>query len=239
MKYSLIALSAVFVFQAHANVADKSICGLTDERTPSSEPRVGKLVKKITEKSGCSASLIGKSCVVSAGHCGKSIYFMQFNEQADGKFKAEDIYTVDRKTLDYFDNGAGTDYAVFKLNKNTKTGKFAGEAQGFYKVRYSKIAVGDRISITGYGKDTESSRTFTQQIHEGSITNDFGIKIYHDIDTDSGNSGSGMILQSSDELVGVHTNGGCYAYGGANSGTSISGSAKFLTAVKKCLASDL
>jgi V8-like Glu-specific endopeptidase len=217
----------------------KSICGLIDDRTPSSEPRAGKLVKKTSKTSGCSGSLIGKNCMISAGHCTAHTYFAQFNQKANGTALPEDTYTVNRKTMVYADAGSGSDYSVFKLNPNPITGKSAGVAQGFYKVRYTPVSVSEAISVTGYGKDSEDLKTFTQQTHDGIIGNLIGTILYYDADTDSGNSGSGVILQATDELIGVHTNGGCYAYGGSNGGTSLAAHAKFKAAVEKCLASDL
>jgi trimeric autotransporter adhesin len=58
-----------------------------------------------------------------------------------------------------------------------------------------------------------------QQTHTGPLYSVTNSRLLYVTDTTGGNSGSPIIEESTGRAVGVHTHGGCYSTGGANSGT--------------------
>ena len=57
---------------------DKSICGSWDDRRPSFDRKLAR-VQKSQAKSGCTLTLIGKSCAITAGHCKRHFVEAHFN----------------------------------------------------------------------------------------------------------------------------------------------------------------
>ena len=99
------------------------------------------------------------------------------------------------------------------------------------------------MRITGYGIDSEDpKRHFAQQTHDGDVTLAGGILreslLEHTVDTMGGNSGSSIIEEESQEIVGILTHGGC-GFFGANKGTMINRHEKLKAAIKACLDSEL
>lgn len=104
----------------------------------------------------------------------------------------------------------GLDMAICRI------GGSPGATYGFTEVATADAAVGDMLAIIGHPAGQP------KRIEAGPATTVSGGHIsYNDIDTLGGNSGSGILQASTGRLVGVHTNGGCTANGGANSGTAI------------------
>jgi V8-like Glu-specific endopeptidase len=247
-RISSLALAAVLVFSfnSQANEAQpyrshgKSICGTTDERDLSSEPRVAR-IRMESAPAGCTVTMIGRTCAVSAGHCHSTFGIAEFNTEpsVDGRIvpsAPEDTYRVDRPSAVYLDRGQGRDWAVVRVLPNEITGAYPGDAQGTFSVSYEMPNVGDVIRITGYGTARGSDRNFAQQTHTGEIASMVrGGSIRHIADTTGGNSGSSIILEASQEIIGIHTHGGCHARGGANSGTLIAGNDDFQDAIRSCL----
>jgi V8-like Glu-specific endopeptidase len=247
-RISSLALAAVLVFSINtqANEAQpyrthgKSICGSTDDRDFSSEPRVAR-VRQESAPAGCTITMIGRTCAVSAGHCSSTFGIAEFNTQpsVDGRITPslpEDTYKVDAESAVYLDRGQGRDWAVVRILANEITGALPGDAQGNYTVSYEMPNVGDVIRITGYGTARGSDRNFAQQTHTGEIASMVrGGSIRHVADTTGGNSGSSIILEASQEIIGIHTHGGCFARGGSNSGTMIAGNDDFQNAINSCL----
>lgn len=61
-----------------------------------------------------------------------------------------------------------------------------------------------------------------KQVEAGPLlSNNSGHISYDEIDTLGGSSGSAVLNGETGEVVGVHTNGGCSAFGGANYGVAI------------------
>jgi V8-like Glu-specific endopeptidase len=234
LTLAFISTSA-FAFELHP----RSVCGLEDERTPSANPSVAKLVRNSTTKAGCTATLIGNSCMISAGHCTNSMHLVQFDLRDDQSVDPRDMYTVDRKTIKYTHTGAGNDYAVFKVHPNSVTGHLPGKTRRALRVRFDYVDQGSTVRITGYGKSQNKERSFSQQTHTDVLTWTSDRIISYRADTDGGNSGSAVVLERTNEIIGVHTNGGCHAFGGTNFGTSIAGNQTFSQLIEECLASDL
>jgi hypothetical protein len=78
------------------------------------------------------------------------------------------------------------------------------------------------IRITGYGVDsTPPQNNQVQQTNAGPLVTSAGTTVQYRTDTEGGNSGSPVIWEQTGQAVGIHTHGGCFAGGGANSGTGI------------------
>jgi V8-like Glu-specific endopeptidase len=218
----------------------KSICGTVDERDFSEEPRVAR-VRQVSAPAGCTITMVGRSCALSAGHCHSTFGIAEFNTErsVDGRITPatpENTYEVDRSSAVYIDRGVGRDWAVVRILPNEITGAYPGDAQGTYDVSFDMPEVGDIIRITGYGTAQGRDRNFAQQTHTGEIASLVrGGAIRHVADTTGGNSGSSIILEASQQVIGVHSHGGCHARGGSNAGTLIAGNDEFQEAIRSCL----
>lgn len=224
-------------FKSH----DKSICGAEDNRELSQVKPIAR-VRQVQDRAGCTITMIGRSCAVSAGHCTSTFGIAEFNTppSADGRIQlpsAEDTYNVDPTSVVSRNGGQGQDWAVLRVLPNTITGELPGDVQGYYGIAPSAPAISDIIRITGYGAANGADRNFAQQTHLGEIT---GISrsgvISHVADTMGGNSGSTIILEGTQEIIGIHSHGGCWSRGGANAGTLLASNNEFKAAISACLA---
>ena len=231
-----LAVSTVSTFA----LQQKSICG-TDDRTPSSVPEVGRLIGKMTDNGGCTVTMIGKTCAISAGHCKSTFGFAEFNtpESRRGNIQhpePEDIYEIDKASVVSEYTGLGNDWAVMRIKKNSITKRFPGAVQGNYTVAFETPVPGEVVRITGYGLDRrEPTRNLAQQTHTGEVTRLNGSVMYHVADTMGGNSGSSIIREADQKIVAIHTNGGCYSRGGSNAATVISENEELAKAIRACL----
>lgn len=247
--YLFISLFISLSITSFAN--EKSLCGDQDQRLRSDLAPVAR-VRRPENKGGCTLTMIGKSCAVSAGHCLNSLVQAEFNvpDSEDGfsvSPKPEDIYWVDPTSIksDVRPRGRGTsrplgrDWAVMKLLPNSLTGKYAGEVQGFLELELHKLPVGSNIQITGHGSSKDPFLSFTQQTHTGKVTEVNRRRVvFHRADTTPGNSGSALISEKTQKIVGIHTHGGCSHQSTHNSGTLLLGNTAFENAISECLADE-
>lgn len=250
-----ILISSLFLIGATSNAFtlkyfnQKSICGPTDDRVFSYDPKIGRAQAEATDKAGCSITMIGKTCAISAGHCEPVLKMVEFNPKhpdsmgTGGHATPEDIYRVDQRSITHVYN-YGEDWAVFQLKPHAVSGDLAGEVYGTYPVSFKKPKKGAEVIITGYGIDRVNHERYgTQQTHSGLITkvSTFSDELKYRVDTEPGNSGSSVILESTGEIVAIHTNGGCsdYSNSTSNRGTLISSNKDLQKAIKSCLNSDL
>jgi len=247
-KLAMMALLSMSAFGMN-----KSICGMNDDRIVSDVKPIGRLLDSRTGSGGCTLTMISDSCAVSAGHCKSVLKVAEFNTPMSigGRIQhpeASDVYDIDQSSIKYANNGPGDDWAVFKVKKNKITGMFPGTVQGSYRVKYNDVAIGTRLRITGYGLDqSEPTKNLSQQTNTGEL---FTVgtgnvwqgraksRLTHGVDTMGGNSGSTIVIESTNEIVGIHTHGGCGRTGGANQGTAISKHEKMISAIRACLASE-
>lgn len=245
IKGLIISVSLLTAAQTFAST--KSICG-EDDRVLSFNPKVGRLSVDGKHK-GCTATLISDSCAITAGHCEPVFERAEFNTpvsidnepQASDK---KDLYLIDKATIVSQNDGPGKDWAVFKFQPNSITGKLPGQVQGNYNVSFKSIRKGQKLTIIGYGLDDgDLDKNFAQQINHGKIVG-LGDAMYgrsvlkHVVDTMGGNSGSSILDQKTENIVGIHTHGGCRSNGGYNMGTIISRHKELMNAIKKCLATE-
>ena len=209
----------------------RTICGPTDDRQLSSDPRAGRLLPV-----GCTAWLIDdcNKCFLTAGHCTGNIQVVQFNvplSTGSGGLQnppPSDQYSVDPASLQTNGGqGIGNDYAHFGTFPNSTTGMTAAQAQGqTYILASSPPTVsGQNIRITGYGTTSSPvSPTWNQvqKTHLGPYFSFAGSTIRYTTDTTGGNSGSPVIDESTGMAIGIHTHGGCdpanHGTGSNNSG---------------------
>lgn len=210
---------------------DRTLCGPTDDRVLSSDPRVARLMPM-----GCTAWLINDAnrMFLTAGHCGTSASsVVQFNVPLSTGTGAlvfpppQDQYAVDPLSIQWAQTALGDDWGYFGVYPNPNTGLIPAQAQGqWFTLAPSAppATAGAQARVTGFGKvvaPVPLSWNYVQKTDVGAYTNQSGNAIWYTMDTTGGNSGSPVILESSGLAVGVHTGGGCTPGGGANTGTAI------------------
>lgn len=230
------------------------ICGPQDDRAFSTDPRVGKITK-YNSPGGCTISLIGKNCALTAGHCsGLQVAHFNVPKSINGvpqEARLEDQYEVENGQFNLA--GVGADWGVVKLRPNTITGKNAHDVQGMFKYNL-KARKKMNIKIISYGYVDNNSYpvksgevppspiadilNHTQQISYGQILNRPGginlSRIAYDADTGSGSAGAAIIDVETDNLIGINTHGGCRMGDRTNAGTMISNNKKLKEAIAYC-----
>lgn len=160
----------------------------------------------------CSGSLISSNLFLTAGHCVDSTTvgeFVSFNFERAAGSTALLTQTHVQITAIVEDALGGVDYAIVRLNGTP------GNTFGIAPVAAADATVGSAITIIGHPAGEP------KQIEAGSIASFSGDFVrYGNVDTLGGSSGSG-VLNSAGQIIGVHTNGGCTATGGTNSGMRI------------------
>ena len=222
--------------------SEKSICFHRDLRFLSTDPRVGR-IQRPDSTSGCTATLISRSCVITAGHCNKKFKEVHFNvplSTFDGKIKPSEphnIYQVDEHSIVFSEEAKGDDFAVMRLVANEQTGFFPGDIQGHYPVYVGPIDIGSHIRVIGYGADRDEGqkeRNYAQQTSFADIKEVEGSYITYQADTWGGSSGS-PVVSIYDRIIAIHTHGDCDETGGRNSGTLVSSNRDLQVAIISCL----
>lgn len=240
LKLSITLMTLLVTTSLFAGV--KTICGENDDRDLSFNPKVARILQ-VGDPAGCTVTLIGKSCAVSAGHCTSTFGIAEFNTpiSRNGRIqnsKPEDTYEVDQASVRYVNGGMGNDWAVLRLKANNITGRLPGDVQGKYEIATDIVPTsGEVIRITGYGRDSaDADRNFAQQSHTGPIYKVRGSTLYHQADTMGGNSGSSIVRESDQKIIGIHTHGGCSrSRSSANASTLIAKNEAFKKAIVACL----
>jgi V8-like Glu-specific endopeptidase len=210
-----------------------TICGPTDDRTLSSDPRGSRHLPE-----GCSTWLFNdhNRTFLTAGHCGISAGdVQQFNvplsTSGGGTVNPAplDQYPVDSTTTQLVNGGVGNDSCYFACFTNTETGMTAYQKQqSFYTLATTPPAVaGQTIRIYGYGTTNGSTAPLTwsqvQKVHSGPYSLFSGTTIRYQVDTTGGNSGSAVEDLATGNVIGIHTHAGCSNPTGtsSNQGTGI------------------
>jgi hypothetical protein len=217
----------------------ESICQTTDDRVASNNPGAGRIVPV-----GCTGWIVSNGTHLTAGHCvGTNMQIMEFNVPAsnsDGTINhpaPQHQYPIIATTVRFANNGIGDDWAVFDCAPNANTGLLPAQAQGAF-FRMSRDSNPATVRVTGYGLDgpgpplgnfgaspPRNADSQTQQTHAGpnlgeTVSGNVTAFFSYRVDTQGGNSGSPIIVDGSALTIGIHTNAGCGAAGGSNSGTS-------------------
>mgnify|MGYP000456975786 CR=1 FL=1 len=243
MKYLLLLIS----FNIYAS--NKSICSATDSREQLFNKPVARLSKSTGTK-GCTATLIGKSCAITAGHCVKNLYRGEFNvpNSVDGEAIAankEDTFLIDSKSISFQDEGRGNDWAVFKFSKNKLTGKYPGEVFGKYEIELYEPTTSEPLRISGYGAHYDDNTLAYTLLSAVGFADYIGYSeegrtlLNHKVDTTPGSSGSSVINERTNKIIGIHGQGGCASSRIIwNSATMIKHHKKIQAAIKTCLESE-
>lgn len=219
----------------HQGVGTEAICGATDDRVASTNPRAGRIVPI-----GCTGWLIDGNRLLTAGHCATTnAQIVEFNvpaSQANGTIVASavrDQYRIQAGSFVSSNGGVGNDWAIFRVVPNTQTNQMPADAQGA-TFQLSNTDNPTQVRVTGYGVDgpspdfgaggTQNADNQTQQTHVANLTDNTSGRtsgtLRYDTDTQGGNSGSPVIVEGTNTAIGIHTNGGCTATSGTNAGTS-------------------
>ncbi len=212
-------------------VSTDEICGPTDDRVLSNDPRVARLVPV-----GCTGWLINdcNHCFLTAGHCtGSSMQVAEFNvplSTGSGSLQhpgPQHQYAIDFSSVQTNGGlGTGNDWAYYGVFPNSTTGQTPFQANGglVYNLVSTPPPVGNQsIRITGYGiVSSPVSPTWeqVQKTHAGPYVLFQGTTVEYTTDTTGGNSGSPVLLDGTTTAIGIHTHGGCTASSGSNLGTA-------------------
>lgn len=217
---------------AQSSQSPQTICGATDERVASSDPRVGRIVPV-----GCTGWIVSSGAYLTAGHCvGSNLQTLQFNVPAsdpDGTINhppPQHQYLINQSAVQFVDGGIGNDWAVFGCAPNSNTNLLPAQAQAAF-FRMSRDFSPPTIRITGYGVDGPAPNfgapppynadSQTQQTHAGANLGEVNESYFlYRANSQGGNSGGPIIADGTTLTLGIHTNGGCTSSGGSNSGTS-------------------
>lgn len=225
----------------------KAIC-LQDDRVPSVNNRIARTLRSLDSSSGCTSTLIGPNCFITAGHCIEGLNITQFNvpNSIQGLIQhpgIEDSYLF-KKKYGHQDKGRGKDWLVYSTEENPITGEHPGDLYGWYEVDKKFPRLEFDIKVEGYGLDRSLSLNYTLQKSHGRIIkiNPKSRDIYHTADTLVGNSGSAIISNGSEKIIGIHTHGGCNSSGpylkAGNSGTMIYANRSLKRAIGRCLSQE-
>ena len=206
-----------------------SICGNNDDRVLSTDARVAR-----NQPTGCTSWMINdcNHCFLTAGHCaGSGLQVVEFNvplSNSNGSLNhppPSDQYAVDTASLQSNGGqGVGNDWAYFGVFDNSNTGLSPYAAQGnqAFDLINPPAVNGQNIRITGNGSTSSPvSPTWylVQKTHAGPYFSFSGTTVRYTTDTTGGNSGSPVILDGTNQAIGIHTHGGCTSSGGSNAGT--------------------
>ena len=209
-------------YASDADPETKSVCGISDDRTSSNNPAVGRIINV-----GCTGWIVSNGIHVTAGHCVKDlskVNLLEFNVPAslpDGTIQfasPDDQYAINTSSIKSRNNGPGDDWATFDVfnNPNTNLQPIAAQGASFNVVQDLGPT---NIRITGYGVDSGADNQ-TQQTHVGPNDGSSGTILRYETDTKGGNSGSPVIDTATGNAIGVHDAGGCFLIFGSNKGTS-------------------
>ncbi len=205
-------------------------CDGDDDRVVDDRNGIARMVT-LSLNGPCSATIVSaEGCFFSAGHCVNFLGVAQFNvplSSPSGSMRhpgPEDQYIVQNSSVVSVSGGVSNDYAYFSCFPNSQTGLTPVEAEGvFYPVASALPPVGTILRITGFGLVSPADETDNaQQTDTGPLVDIDVTSIGHRVDTTGGSSGSGIIVEATNELIGIHTHGGCgVSQGSFNEGTSI------------------
>ena len=215
----------------HGGGTGDSICGSSDDRRLSSDPRVAR-GWTTSGSANCTAWIISDcmKCVLAAGHCGFTQVHFNNPISTPGGVPVmphpDHQYAIDRSSEQEQASGLGRDWYYAGAFTNPNTGRTPFEAQGdaFTLAPSIPAVAGQDIRVTGHGitsAPVDPTWYRAQKTHTGPFVEFSGTTLRYAMDTTSGNSGSPVIDDASGQAIGVHTHGGCSSDGGANGGTAI------------------
>jgi V8-like Glu-specific endopeptidase len=212
----------------------EGLCQASDLRTPSADPRVGRI------DGCCTAFLCDERTLVTAGHCigaigGQMVHFNVPLSDQGGNAQyppPQDQYALRQGSLTSVNGGVGNDYAVMAAVRNSNTGFYPGQMQSWFEAALPPVGSGPQTwTVTGYGT-TGANPTWSlaQKSASGPRATTNTATLQFRISVSGCNSGSPVIAQDGIGAHGVVTHAGCTATGGSNYGTGF-GHAAFAQAL--------
>ncbi|MCZ6815809.1 MAG: hypothetical protein O7F76_03815, partial [Planctomycetota bacterium] len=184
------------------------ICG-SDGRVPSDEDWACRLFP-----AGCTASVYSAdSCLVSAGHCIGGNMVVQFNVPNSAAncnlFSPPIADQFPASSFSFTNGGPGNDWSVLTTGNNN-LGQMPFERYGVLRPISPSVApVGTSSELTGFGADLTCVLNQTQQTADGPINQVFGNAYTFSIDLRGGNSGSSLIRNDTENIIGIATHCPC------------------------------
>lgn len=199
------------------------ICQATDIRVPSSDTRVGRI------DGCCTTFLVDERTLSTAGHCisgtfGQLVHFNVPPSDLAGNPVYPppiDQYALRAGSVTSIANGVGDDYAVMSTVRNSVSGLYPGESQGWFRAALVPPGASAQIwSVTGYGTSgVNPTWNLAQKSASGPRGTTSNSILQYRISVTGCNSGSPVIGSNNIDVHGVVTHAGCTATGGYNYGT--------------------
>jgi V8-like Glu-specific endopeptidase len=223
---SAAGYSVAEVICGYGPAGQDTICG-ADDRIASTDNRSLRLVSSPTSPSGgCTVWLAGPDgFALTAGHCG-----IGGNSVAEANVPPSlSTGTAQHPPVQFQfpivslanqNGGQGNDWHLCRISPNN-LGQSPSALFGWFVLAATLPSANQTIRITGFGTDS-GVQNVTNQTSTGPYSSTSGTALRYAVDTEGGNSGSPVIVESTGEAIGIHTHGGCTSTGGANTGTSLS-----------------
>lgn len=233
---------------SYGQAKEKSLCGERDDRELSYKSFVGRMYHPDKE-TPCTATLIGRSCVITAGHCFPVFEAVEFDvplSSQEGRMQRslpENQFAIDKSSIELeTPTGPETshlDFAVMRLLPNKLTGLWPGDLFGHAELNFYSACPKTELEIIGHGKkSSDPTINFVQTRGWGELQEVKKEKLaYYTVDTTVGDSGAGIYQNG--KLLGIHILGGCQRLGpGQNKGILFAQNKKLKELVKRCLKSE-
>ena len=219
-------LAVSHLLYADGTGADLGICGPTDTRVLSNDPRVGRL------GGCCTMFLVNEFALATAGHClGSASGIVSFNvplSDANGTPQyppPEHQYAFAAGSATSSNGGLGNDWCVVAAVRNSNTNRYPGEVQGFFYWGTPPSVGGQTVAVTGYGSHALPTWSYAQKTHSGPRQTPDPTTLSFAVHVSGCNSGSPVIEVGTQRAFGITTHAGCDVNGGSNYGTGFGNTA--------------
>ena len=212
-----------------AYAPNEMLCQATDVRVPSGDTRVGRI------DGCCTTFLLDERTLSTAGHCigGAAGQIVQFNvPPSDAAGNAVypppiDQYALRAGSVTSVATGVGADYAVMSTVRNSVSGLYPGESQGWFRAALVPSGTAPQIwTVTGFGTSAVNlTWNLAQKSASGPRATTSNSTLQFRISVTGCNSGSPVIGTNNVDAHGVVTHAGCTATGGFNYGTGFGATA--------------
>lgn len=217
----------------------RTLCGATDDRQLSNDPRAARVVVP-----GSGFDFVGTVFLVNdVNHC--FVTSGQNANEMDGseiiEFNApltfpngttlnhpppEDQYVVDPASIQFQSSGTANNWGYFGCFPNSTSGLTPYETQGaaFDLAAAPPAPASQAVEVFGNGSTTPPvfrTWSFVLKSEVGTYVGLSGTQLSFVADLTFGDSGAPVVDVSTGEVIGIATGDGCTAGGGANVGTTI------------------
>ena len=183
-------------------------------------------VGAVSTKSGqkyCTGTMISMTLFLTADHCvvrDMTDNYVVFNYEKDrnGQSKREDRFEIQ----EVVEENIGVDVAILRPKGRP------GGLYGYTPIRSTVPKGNSDVVIIQHPKGQ------SKQVDSGRVVGDSRTYLRYVVDTLGGSSGAG-VLNNQGYLVGIHTNGGCSSFGGANRGVSVLAASSRSSTIKQLL----